>query len=53
MACSTTKKPAGPPAGGYYLIDSRGNPGMYFRADIDPGDMVAELTQVLAFSPIG
>ena len=30
------KNTRAPPAGGYYLIDSRGNPVMYVRPEIEP-----------------
>jgi hypothetical protein len=47
------KKPAGLPAGGYYLIDPIGNLVMYFRPDINPRDMVEDIKHLLTLSRIG
>ncbi len=47
------KKPAELSAGGYYLIDPLGNLVMYFRPDIDPGDMVEDIKHLLELSRIG
>ncbi|MCH7835207.1 MAG: hypothetical protein IH911_09060 [Proteobacteria bacterium] len=49
----TNKKPAGLPAGGYYLIDPFGNLVMYFGPDIDPRDMVDDIGHLLRLSRIG
>jgi len=40
-------------AGGYFLIDPLGNLVMYFRPDIDPGDMVEDIDHLLELSRIG
>jgi len=47
------KRPARLPAGGYFLIDPLGNLVMYFRPDIDPSDMVADIKRLLKLSRIG
>lgn len=47
------KRPAELPAGGYFLIDPRGNLVMYFRPDIDPSDMVDDIKRLLRLSRIG
>jgi len=47
------KRPAELPAGGYYLVDPLGNLVMYFRPDIDPGDMVDDIKHLLKLSRIG
>lgn len=47
------KRPAGLPAGGYYLIDPLGNLVLYFRPDIDPSDMVDDIKHLLKLSRIG
>lgn len=47
------KKPADLEDGGYYLVDPLGNLVMYFRPDIDPGDMVDDIKRLLKLSRIG
>lgn len=47
------KKPAEQSPGGYYLLDPLGNLVMYFRPDIDPGDMVEDIKRLLKLSRIG
>lgn len=47
------KKPAALSAGGYFLMDPLGNLVMYFRADINPSDMVEDIKHLLKFSRIG
>jgi len=47
------KKPPELAAGGYFLIDPLGNLVMYFRPDIDPGDMVDDIDHLLELSRIG
>jgi hypothetical protein len=47
------KKPAESSAGGYYLVDPLGNLVMYFRPDIEPGDMVEDIKHLLELSRIG
>jgi len=47
------KKPAELSAGGYYLVDPLGNLVMYFRPDIDPGEMVEDISHLLELSRIG
>lgn len=47
------KKPAKLSAGGYYLVDPLGNLVMYFRPDIEPGDMVKDIKRLLKHSRIG
>jgi hypothetical protein len=47
------KKPAELSDGGYYLVDPLGNLVMYFRPDIDPGDMVEDIKHLLELSRIG
>jgi hypothetical protein len=47
------KKPATLATGGYFLIDPLGNLVMYFRPDIDPADMVADIEHLLRLSHIG
>lgn len=47
------KKPTGLPAGGYYLIDPLGNLVMYFEPDINPRDIVDDISHLLKLSRIG
>ena len=47
------KRPRNLAAGGYFLIDPLGNLVMYFRPDIDPGDMVVDIDHLLELSRIG
>lgn len=47
------KRPRNLAAGGYFLIDPLGNLVMYFRPDIDPGDMVEDIDHLLELSRIG
>lgn len=47
------KRPPRLAAGGYFLIDPLGNLVMYFRPDIDPGDMVEDIDHLLELSRIG
>ena len=47
------REPADLPAGGYFLIDPLGNLVMYFRPDIDPSDMVDDISHLLRLSHIG
>lgn len=47
------KKPAELAAGGYFLVDPLGNLVMYFRPDIEPGDMVEDIEHLLRLSRIG
>jgi len=47
------KRPTDLPAGGYFLIDPFGNLVMYFRPDLDPADMVADIKHLLRLSRIG
>ena len=47
------QRPAELPAGGYFLIDPRGNLVMYFRPDLDPSDMVDDIKRLLRLSRIG
>lgn len=47
------KKPRSLAAGGYYLIDPHGNLVLYFRPDINPRDMVADMKRLLKLSRIG
>jgi len=47
------KKPVELAAGGYFLVDPLGNLVMYFRPDIDPSDMVADIKHLLRLSHIG
>ncbi len=47
------KRPRELMAGGYFLIDPLGNLVMYFRPDIDPGDMVEDINHLLELSRIG
>lgn len=47
------KRPTELAAGGYFLIDPLGNLVMYFRPDIDPGDMVEDIGHLLELSRIG
>jgi len=47
------KRPPELAAGGYFLIDPLGNLVMYFRPDIDPGDMVEDIDHLLELSRIG
>ena len=46
-------KPGQLAAGGYFLLDPLGNLVMYFRPDIDPSDMVADIEHLLRLSHIG
>jgi hypothetical protein len=39
--------------GGYFLLDPLGNLVMYFRPDLDPSDMVADIEHLLRLSHIG
>lgn len=52
-ALLTDKTPARLPAGGFYLVDPLGNLVMYFRPDIDPGEMVEDIKHLLELSRIG
>ncbi len=47
------RKPAGAPPGGYFLVDPIGNLVMYFRPDLDPADMVEDISHLLELSRIG
>lgn len=47
------KRPAELSAGGYYLVDPLGNLVMYFRPEIEPGDMVEDIKHLLELSRIG
>lgn len=47
------KRPAELAAGGFFLVDPLGNLVMYFRPDIDPGDMVEDIEHLLELSRIG
>ena len=47
------KKPGELATGGYFLVDPLGNLVMYFRPDIDPSDMVADIKHLLRLSHIG
>lgn len=47
------KRPTEQSAGGYYLVDPLGNLVMYFRPEIDPGDMVEDIRHLLQLSRIG
>lgn len=47
------QRPAGLKAGGYFLIDPLGNLVMYFKPDIDPGEMVEDIERLLKLSRIG
>jgi len=47
------KRPAGLPAGGYYLVDPLGNLVMYFHPGLDPADMVDDIRHLLRLSRIG
>lgn len=47
------REPANLPDGGYFLIDPLGNLVMYFRPDIDPSDMVDDISHLLRLSHIG
>ena len=47
------REPADLPEGGYFLIDPLGNLVMYFRPDIDPSDMVDDISHLLRLSHIG
>ncbi len=49
----SSKTPASLPGGGYYLVDPLGNLVMYFRPDIDPSDMVHDISHLLELSRIG
>lgn len=46
-------RPAELAAGGFYLVDPLGNLVMYFRPDIDPQAMVADIEHLLELSRIG
>lgn len=48
-----SRTPAGAPQGGYYLVDPLGNLVMYFRSDMDPADMVEDISHLLELSRIG
>ena len=48
-----SKRPAGAPRNGYYLIDPLGNLVLYFPPDIEPRDMVTDLKRLLRLSRIG
>jgi len=48
-----SKRPAGSPRNGYYLIDPLGNLVLYFPPDIEPRDMVTDLKRLLRLSRIG
>lgn len=47
------KRPADLATGGYFLVDPLGNLVMYFKPDIDPGDMVEDIEHLLELSRIG
>lgn len=47
------KRPPELAAGGFFLIDPLGNLVLYFRPDIDPGDMVEDIDHLLELSRIG
>jgi hypothetical protein len=47
------KRPESLGAGGYFLIDPLGNLVMYFRPEIDPKEMVADIKHLLKLSRIG
>jgi hypothetical protein len=47
------KKPDELADGGYFLLDPLGNLVMYFRPDIAPSDMVADIKHLLRLSHIG
>jgi hypothetical protein len=47
------KKPVELASGGYFLLDPLGNLVMYFRPDIDPSDMMADIEHLLRLSHIG
>jgi len=47
------KRPTGLATGGYFLVDPLGNLVMYFRPDLDPADMVADIEHLLRLSHIG
>lgn len=47
------QRPAELAAGGYFLVDPLGNLVMYFRPDIDPGEMVEDIERLLKLSRIG
>jgi len=47
------KKPTELPNGGYFLVDPLGNLVMYFRPDIEPSKMVADIKHLLRLSNIG
>lgn len=47
------KKPDELADGGYFLLDPLGNLVMYFRPDIDPSEMVADIEHLLRLSHIG
>ena len=49
----TNKKPAGLPAGGYFLIDPLGNLVIYFPPGLDPAEMVDDIKRLLKLSRIG
>ncbi len=47
------QRPAQLAGGGYFLVDPLGNIVLYFRPDIDPGDMVDDIERLLKLSAIG
>jgi hypothetical protein len=47
------KKPTELPNGGYFLVDPLGNLVMYFRPDIEPSNMIADIKHLLRLSNIG
>ena len=49
----SNKKPVEIAAGGFYLVDPIGNLVMYFRPDIEPGDLVEDVEHLLELSRIG
>ena len=53
LALLDGKRPAGLPAGGFYLVDPHGNLVMYFEPDIDPYEMVDDVKHLLKLSRIG
>lgn len=48
-----SKRPAELEAGGYYLIDPRGNLVMYFHAGLPPREIVDDIKRLLRLSHIG
>lgn len=47
------KKPGELADGGFFLVDPLGNLVMYFRPDMDPADMIADIEHLLRLSHIG